>query len=159
MANVCFGPLSGLRSGLLAVSVLGLSACGTVQPPPTEQSIAGLRPVGTVTMTETVAAGMTGGRGTLAFHGRRHPFVLVGSVVGPGGASKSEVAGNVYKLNKLSDFEGIYSEGTGKAGLDTSKRTDLWLQNQAGVIMHLTGTSEGAVLSLGVDEVEIKLTQ
>jgi hypothetical protein len=65
----------------------------------------------------------------------------------------------VYKLNRLSDFEGLYSEGTGKAGLDldTSKRSELWLQNRAGVIMHLSGAREGVVLSLGRSEVEIKL--
>jgi len=31
------------------------------------------------------------------------------------------------------------------------------MQNQAGVIMHLTGTSEGVVLSLGRDEVLVQL--
>ncbi len=158
MANVCFGR-PGLRSGLVAVCLLGLSACSAVQPPPTAQSIAGLTPVGTVTMTETVAAGMTGGSGSLTFQGRTYPFILIGSVAGPGGAAEISASGEVYKLNKLSDFEGLYSEGTGKAGLDTSKQTDLWLQNQAGVIMHLTGTSQGVVLSLGRNEVEIRLTK
>lgn len=84
--------------------------------------------------------------------------ILAGSVVGPGGASKLDAVGKVYKLNNLSDFEGLYSEGTGQVGLDTSNQADLWLQNEAGVIMHLTGASEGAVLSLGRSEVEIKLT-
>ena len=158
MARIYFGRLSGLRSGLVALSLLGVSACGTMQAPPTAQSIAGLTPVGTVTMTEAVTVGMTEGSGSLSFQGRSYPFVLIGSVVGPGGASKLDVVGKVYKLNKLSDFEGLYSEGTGQAGLDTSNQADLWLQNEAGVIMHLTGTSEGAVLSMGRSEVEIKLT-
>jgi hypothetical protein len=158
MTKICLGRLSGLRSGLVGISLLGLSACGTMQAPPTAQSIAGLTPVGTVTMTETVAAGMTGGSGSLTFQGRSYPFVLIGSVVGPGGASQLDAVGEVYKLNNLSDFEGLYSEGTGQAGLDTSTRADLWLQNEAGVIMHLTGTSEGAVLSMGRSEVEIRLT-
>ena len=158
MANVCLGRLNGLRSGLVAVSLLGLAACGAVPAPPTAQSIAGLTPVGTVTLTETVAAGMTGGRGSLTFQGRSYPFTLIGSVVGPGGGAKLDAVGKVYNLNQLSDFEGLYSEGTGKAGVDTSKRADLWLQNKAGVIMHLTGTSEGVVLSLGRSEVEIRLT-
>ena len=158
MARICFDRLRGLRSGLVAISLLGLSACGAMQAPPTAQSIAGLTPVGTVTLTETVAMGMTGGKGSLTFQGRSYPFILVGSVVGPGGASELDAVGKVYKLNNLSDFEGLYSEGTGQAGLDTSSQADLWLQNEAGVIMHLTGTSEGAVLSLGRSEVEIKLT-
>lgn len=159
MMSICFNRLGGLRSGLVAASFLGLSACGAMPAPPTAQSIAGLTPVGTVTMTEAVAAGMTGGTGSLTFQGRSYPFILIGSVVGPGGASRLDAVGEVYKLNNLSDFEGLYSEGTGQAGLDTSTRTDLWLRNNMGVIMHLTGTSEGAVLSLGRSEVEIKLTR
>lgn len=156
--KTCFGRLSGLRLGLIVVSLLGLSACGAMQAPPTAQSIAGLTPVGTVTMTEDVAVGMTGGRGSLTFQGRTYPFILVGSVIGPGGAANLNAVGKVYKLNNLSDFEGLYSEGTGQAGLDTSNQAELWLQNEAGVIMHLTGTSEGAVLSMGRSEVEIKLS-
>ena len=158
MMKICLDRRSSLRSGLVAVSLLSLSACGAMQAPPTAQSIAGLTPVGTVTMTEAGAVGMTGGTGSLTFRGRSYPFVVVGSVVGPGGVSKLDAVGKVYKLNNLSDFEGIYSEGTGQAGLDTSNQADLWLQNEAGVIMHLTGASEGAVLSLGRSEVEIKLT-
>lgn len=158
MVRICFDRLSRLRSGLVAVSLLGLSACGAVQAPPTAQSIAGLTPVGTVTLTEAVTVGMTEGSGSLSFQGRSYPFILIGSVVGPGGASKLDAVGKVYNLNKLSDFEGLYSEGTGQAGLETSNQADLWLRNEAGVIMHLTGSSEGAVLSTGRSEVEIKLT-
>ena len=87
MANVCLVRLSGLRAGLVAAGLVGLSACGSVQAPPTAQSVAGLTPVGKVTMTKTVAAGMTGGSGSLTFEGRTHQFILVGSVVGTGGAS------------------------------------------------------------------------
>jgi len=157
MINVRLNQGRGARIGLAGAGILYLCACATVQPPPTAQSIAGLKPVGTVTLTEDVAAGMTGGTGTLKFERHTHPFTVVGSVVGPGGASQVRATGEVYRLNRLSDFEGLYSEGTGQAGLATSGKAELWMQNKAGVIMHLTGTSEGMVLSLGRDEVMVKL--
>ena len=157
MTNASFNHPRGVCLWLAGLGLLGLSACGTVQPPPTAQSIAGLKPAGTVTMTEVVAAGMTGGTGSLTFQGRTYPFKVVGTVIGPGGASQVRAAGKVYRLNRLSDFEGTYSEGTGQAGLSTSGQAELWMQNQAGVIMHLTGASEGVVFSLGRDEVVVQL--
>ncbi len=157
MTNTRFNHRRAMRTWLAGVGLLGLSACGSLQPPPTAQSIAGLTPAGTVTLTETVAAGMTGGTGALTFQGRTYPFKVVGTVVGPGGASRVQASGEVYRLNRLSDFEGTYSEGTGHAGLATSGKAELWMRNQAGVIMHLTGTSEGVVLSLGRDEVLVQL--
>ena len=158
MTNARFNHPRGVRTWLAGVGLLCLSACGTLQPTPTAQSIAGLTPAGTVTLTETVAAGMTGGTGSLTFQGRTYPFRIVGTVVGPGGASQVKAVGEVYRLNRLSDFAGLYSEGTGQAGLATSGKAELWMQNKAGVIMHLTGTSEGVVLSLGRDEVMVNLT-
>ena len=158
MTNASFNHPRGVRTWLAGVGFLVLSACGTtLQPPPTAQSIAGLTPSGAVTLTELVAAGMTGGTGALTFQGRTYPFKVVGTVIGPGGASQVKASGEVYRLNRLSDFEGTYSEGTGQAGLATSGKAELWMQNQAGVIMHLTGASEGVVFSLGRDEVLVKL--
>ena len=159
MTSASFNHPHGVRIWLAGVGLLVLSACGstTLQPPPTAQSIAGLTPSGAVTLTETVAAGMTGGTGSLTFQGRTYPFRVVGTVIGPGGASRTQAVGKVYRLNRLSDFQGTYSEGTGQAGLATSGKTELWMRNQAGVIMHLTGSSEGVVFSLGRDEVVVQL--
>ena len=158
MTNARFNHPRAVHMWLAGMGLLVLSACGTtLQPPPTAQSIAGLTPSGAVTLNETVAAGMTGGTGSLTFQGRTYPFRVVGTVIGPGGASRTQAVGKVYRLNRLSDFEGTYSEGTGPAGLATSGKAELWMQNQAGVIMHLTGASEGVVFSLGRDEVVIQL--
>jgi hypothetical protein len=35
----------------------------------------------------------------------------------------------------------------------------LWLQNSAGVIMHLQGTENGAMLTLGKEEIFIRMAQ
>ena len=140
-----------------AFGLLALSACSSVPPAPNAQSIAGLTPSGRVSMTQLVVEGMAGGSGTLTFNGQNYGFKLLGSVVGPGGAAKTEAVGEVYRLNNLLDFGGLYSESTGKAGLERSGMSELWLENKAGVILHLIGTTQGIVLTLGRNEVEIRL--
>ena len=144
--------------------VLGfaLAGCNSISNPiptevPTAQSVAGLEPSGGVKMTQIFAGGVGVGKGTLTFRGKTYPFKLVGAVIGYGSLSKADVAGEVYKLEDVSQFSGPWVEGTGAAGLETSPTGDLWLQNKAGVIMHLSGKETGVTLSLGKDELIIEL--
>lgn len=148
-----------VRATLLA-TLLAATGCSSLMHPPTAQSVAGLQPSGTVSVTEDFVAGLGGGSGRLEFQGRTYPFQLVGTVVGPGGGlSKTTALGEVYKLASLADFPGRYTQSTGAAGLNTSGSRDLWLQNGAGVIMHLRGTSTGAMLTLGREEVYVRMPQ
>jgi hypothetical protein len=126
---------------------------------PTAVDIAGEKPSGKVSISEVTLAGVGAGTGSLSFRGRTIPFKLASTVFGPGGVSKLQASGNVYKLSDLSQFSGIWVEGTGPAGIESSGRSELWLQNKAGVIMHLVGQSEGVTLSLGKDELLIELSQ
>jgi hypothetical protein len=112
-----------------------------------------------VTVTEDFVGGLGGGTGTLDYQGQTYPFKLVGSVFGPGGLEEINASGEVYKLASVTDFPGRYTQSTGAAGLSTSGGSDLWLQNSAGVIMHLEGSNKGAMLTLGRDEIYIKLVQ
>ena len=95
----------------------------------------------------------------MTFKGTAFPFRLLGSVIGPGSVSKIDVSGDIYKLDDISQFPGPYAQGTGQIGLEPSGDGDLWLQNKAGAIMHLTGTQPGVTMSLGRDEfiIEMKL--
>ncbi len=108
-------------------------------------------------MTEVFAGGAGVGTGALAFRGKTYPFKLIGTVVGPGAVEKLDVAGEVYKLDDIKSFSGPYSQGTGGIGLETSGKGELWLENKAGVVMHLTGSQTGAALSLGRDEILIEV--
>src|SRR5258708_5011560 len=68
-----------------------------------------------------VAAGIgyTWGNGTLTFSNRRHNFSVNGLSIVDVGASSYSASGNVYHLNKLSDFDGNYvalSAGAAIAG-------------------------------------------
>ncbi|SDR64289.1 hypothetical protein SAMN05519103_09629 [Rhizobiales bacterium GAS113] len=142
--------------------LLAVAGCQSTPVPttvPTAQSIAGQSPAGTVTLTEIFVGGTGVGKGVLAYQGKKYPFRLIGTAIGPGGLSRINAAGEVYKLNDIADFPGPYAQGTGPVGLETAGASDLWLENKAGVIMHLTGTSSGVTLSLGSDEILIKMAK
>lgn len=143
---------------IVGPAVLAMAGCAGLNAP-TEQSIADLPPSGSVTITEDFVAGLGGGNGTLYFNGQTYPFKVLGSVVGPGGASKITASGPVYKLASIADFPGRYTQSSGSAGLSTSGGSDLWLRNSAGVIMHLQGASTGVLLSLGKEEIIIRMAQ
>ena len=141
-------------------AVLAMAGCSEMMNTPTAQSIAGLPPSGRVTITEDFVTGVGGGNGALEYQGRSYPFKVLGTVAGPGGGvDKISASGPVYKLASVADFPGRYTQSTGKAGLSTSGGSDLWLENNAGVIMHLQGTSSGAMLTLGKDEIFIRMDQ
>ena len=142
------------------IAVLAMAGCSQMMNTPTAQSVAGLSPSGNVTITEDFVTGLGGGRGTLEYQRRTYPFEVVGTVAGPGGGlEKISASGPVYKLASVADFPGRYTQSTGKAGLSSSGASDLWLENSAGVIMHLQGSSSGAMLTLGKDEIFIRMAQ
>jgi len=144
----------------LVAAMFAMAGCSGMMKTPTAQSVAGLSPAGNVTITEDFVTGVGGGSGTLEYQGRTYPFKVVGTVAGPGGGlEKISASGPVYKLASVSDFPGRYTQSTGKAGLSSSGSSDLWLENSAGVIMHLQGTSTGEMLTLGKDEIFIRMAQ
>jgi hypothetical protein len=147
------------KAAVLA-AVLATAGCSGILNTPTAQNIAGLAPSGNVTITEDFVTGVGAGNGTLEYQGRAYPFKLFGSVVGPGGGvEKISAADPVYKLASIADFPGRYTQSTGKAGFSSSGGSDLWRENSAGVILHLQGTSTGAMLTLGKDEIIIRMAQ
>jgi hypothetical protein len=159
MTRAAFHHTVGWVRVIAAAAVLGLASCSNLSAP-TAQSIAGLSPSGSVTISEDFVTGLGAGSGTLDFQGQAYPFKVYASVVGPGGGvSKISASGPVYKLNKVADFPGRYTQSTGAAGLSKAGGSDLWLQNSAGVIMHLQGTSTGAMLTLGREELIIRMAQ
>lgn len=152
-------------AGVAASALIGLALVGCATNPlpptqaPTAKSIAGMEPVGTVTMTQIFAGGGGVGRGTLTFEGQTYPFKLVGTVVGVGAISRVTASGDIYNLKDISEFSGAWIEGSGAVGVNTSSSGELWLQNSAGVIMHLHGEREGISLSLGRNALLITLGQ
>ncbi len=153
----------GARIALMRAAVAGslplllLAACSAIAPAPGPQSAAGLSADGTVTLHETFASGAGLGGGTLEFRGRSYPFQLAGTVLGGGGLDSIRARGEVFNLTAMNDFAGVYRQSAGAPGITTSGASDLWLKNGAGVVMHLTGTQSGDMLSLGGEEILIRM--
>jgi len=144
---------------LAPILLAALASCAALTPP-TQESISGSTPSGYVTLDETFVAAFAEGSGTLTFQGRSYPFKLIGSVMGPGGGlDRLHASGEVYNLTQVTDFPGRYTQDTGPAGVDTAAAGQLWLGNSAGVVMHLQSQSQGAILSIGRDEILIRMAQ
>jgi len=140
-------------------AVLLIAACSSsVKVGP--QAVAGLTPDGTVDMNQVQVAyigNAGGGSGTLFYQGQAYPFTVAGLGVGGIGASTIDANGEVYKLHSLSQFPGSYAQGQYGFAFGTQSSGDLWLQNDAGVIMHLKAKRTGLMLSLGGDAVLINM--
>lgn len=148
MTEVAFQYASLVGKAILAATLLAMAGCAAA---PTEQSIAGQSPAGTMSITEDFVVDWGGGKGVLNYQGRTYPFKFVcallspnGSqfaqvarVLGPGGGlSKITASGAVYRLASVTDFPGRYTQISGTS--------DFWLHNSAGVIIHLQGVRTGA---------------
>jgi len=150
------------RRQLAAMTVaLLVSGCATsVKVGP--EAVAGLTPDATVEMNEVQVAyigSAGGGSGTLWYRGQAYRFNVGG--LGGGGirASTIDAEGEVYKLRSLAEFPGAYAQGRYGFAIGATSRGDLWLQNEAGVIMHLKAKRTGLMLSLGGDAVVISLAR
>src|SRR5580700_5975074 len=145
---------------LTVLTLLPLAGCAI--PPsgiPTEASIRGLRPSGSVTMTQVFVSASGVGSGALNFRGRTYPFTLVGSLIGPGAISTLQASGEVYKLTDVSQFSGSWIQGTGSLAITTKANGEIWLENRNGVVMHLIAAQAGLTFSTGRYEIFIQLSQ
>ena len=96
------------------------------------------------------------GKGVLEFQGERYPFKLKGVNVGSIGKVEMIAEGNVYGLDDIKQFEGVYLQGKAALALKSGKSGTL-LINRHGVMMSIFSDDEGAALSLGRGGVKIKL--
>ena len=121
---------------------------------------AGKTPDGTVELSEVQVAYVgsgSNGRGILRHRGRSYPFSISGLGVGGIGASEIEATGEVYNLPNVARFPGTYGQARYGFALGTMSGGDLWMQNDAGVIMRLKARREGLMLSLGGDAMLVSM--
>ena len=150
------GALLGLLGAAGTVLVGACTSQGALGP----EAVAGKTPDGTVELSEVQVAYVgsgSSGRGVLRHRGRRHPFGITGLGVGGMGASTIEASGEVYDLPDVARFPGIFGQARYGFALGTMSGGDLWLQNEAGVIMRLKARREGLMLSLGGDAMLVSM--
>ena len=115
-------------------------------------------PSGTVYIEQVqiafIGSGNLGG-GTLDFEGKKYAFTVGGLGIGGFGYSKMTATGEVYDLKNVGDFAGAYAQGRYGVVAGDVNSGELWLQNAAGVSLHLKTEREGLALSLGADAVYI----
>jgi hypothetical protein len=103
-----------------------------------------------------VGIGWSWGEGVLTYKGQKYPVKVDGLSVIDIGITKAEAAGKIYGLQKLEDFDGIYTaataEGTlgGGAGATTMK-------NQNGVVINLVTKTQGINLKLAPSGVKLTI--
>ena len=74
-------------------------------------------------------------------------------------APPEAVTGEVYNLRDLGQFPGTYGQARYGFAVGSASAGDLWMQNEAGVILHMKAKRTGLMLSLGGDAVVISLRQ
>src|SRR5262245_38395403 len=107
----------------------------------------------------SVAAGVgvQWGDGTLTLNdGKQYKFTVQGLEVGGVGFSEARAQGEVYNLNNLSDFSGVYvaAEANAAIGSGPGART---MRNQHGVVINLSSAQQGVKLTLAGEGVRIAL--
>jgi hypothetical protein len=150
----------GALLGLFGAGGLVLAGACTSRVALGPEAVAGKTPDGTVELSQVqvayIGSGSTG-RGVLHHRGRSYPFNISVLGVGGVGASTIEATGEVYNLPDAARFRGTYGQARYGFALGTMSGGDMWLQNEAGVIMRLEARREGPMLSLGGDAMLVSM--
>lgn len=102
-----------------------------------------------------VGVGFVWGGGTLTYQGAELPFSLSGLSVVDVGAAHINAKGSVYNLKRAEDFPGTYSALSAGATVAGGANAVV-LRNQNGVVLKLTGTSEGLRLNIAAEGIKVK---
>jgi hypothetical protein len=143
-----------INSAFTGITILLVAGCAsTTQAPSTP-------PSATVSIHEWSAAYYAqaeSGKGTLYYNGRSHRFTISGGGLGGSGVQKTSATGKVYNLHNLSSFSGTY-HGISRGLTLIEGKMHAKLTNQNGVVMYLSGQTEGLASSLGAQAFEVNLT-
>jgi hypothetical protein len=105
-----------------------------------------------------VGVGFVQASGTLHFQGQDYPVQVRGLTVGEVGGGRYTATGDVYNLGKLDDLDGHYFAVSAGAALGGGSDGTA-MQNQNGVVIKLSATTQGADLNLSIDGLALKLAK
>jgi hypothetical protein len=160
--RLCWCPW--LRLLLATSAVLGslsliLAACG-LGSLPTRSDVAEVP--GAITLNngpinDLPSAG--GGTGTVYFHGNTFRFAIGGDGVDGSAVAIIETSGEVYHLDDIAQFAGVYRRAASAPSIAGAPGGGLWLQNQHGATIHLRTPPGGRMPDIGHDAVSIVLEE
>jgi hypothetical protein len=104
----------------------------------------------------SAGVGYSWGSGVLTYQGKDYPFSVSGLSAGNIGASSATLAGDVYNLKNLDDFNGNYTSA-GAGATVAGGAGGMTMKNQNGVVMNVAGTTKGLSFKLGVDGMKVQL--
>jgi len=146
--------ISVLFLGIFTMSPVLAGAPGSDEPPPRRDFS------GTIEISSTQIAfigSAQSGSGTLEFEGMEHDFKIGGLGIGGIGIQSVNAVGVVYNLEKLSDFEGTYSQARMGATVGKGKSSIGLNNNRNDVYIELKSSNKGIALATGIDGMSIKL--
>ena len=117
-------------------------------------------PSGTIVIDETQIMWIVGGDiggGKLHYQGKEYKFKTDGLKLGGFGVNKVKLTGDVYGLNAVADFPGLYGVAEAGAAVAKAGKGDFVMKNDKGVILHLKAEGTGLALDLGVEGLKITL--
>lgn len=124
-------------------------------------SFAGDVKTGTLVIDETQVMVLVGGDlggGTLLLGDKSYSFKTGGLKIGGLGVHKIHLVGDVYDLNDVADFPGVYFAAEAGATLGDAGKGAFWLKNSKGVKLKLRSSkAEGVALSVGVEGFKITM--
>lgn len=145
---------------LLSTLALGLVLAAVANPAFTgSHEKAAAKPSGTVEIKETQFGFILNGdigHGTLNYNGEKKLFHMHGAKLGGMGITGQDIVGEVYNLERVEDFDGLYFKAEAGMTLIEGDKSGTWLKNDDGTVMHLKSVGgKGLALSVGVEGVNV----
>ena len=104
----------------------------------------------------SAGVGFSWGSGVLTYQGKDYPFSVSGLSAGNVGLASATLAGDVFNLKNLDDFNGNYTSA-GAGATVAGGGGAMTMKNQNGVVMNVAGTTKGLSFKLGVDGMKVEL--
>lgn len=143
----------------VGVVLLGLAVAPAGQA---QEQEAPKDPSGTIEIDQTQMAllisGSLGG-GVLHYKGESYDFKIGGLGIGGVGISQIKAKGEVYSLDDLADFPGVYGQVSTGWAAGATKSGGMWLQNPKGVTLRLDTERDGLILTAGAEGVLIRMAE
>lgn len=101
--------------------------------------------------------GFSWGEGKLTYKNKEYPISVNGMSIGKVGITNSTALGEVYHLQKLTDFDGNYTSAGVGLTLVGGVSVVTTMRNQNGVRIHLHSTTRGAGITIGAAGVDMRI--